>query len=110
MRSYSEQRVMLARMERTCAETERHLAIIKRQIAARAERMTTSTQVKTRQFWRSTSRWSRADERDYQQNVTALRFERRWEIDALSLPVERASISMPNTSSASTPSSPITPG
>ncbi len=48
MRSYIEQRTMLARMETARAEIERHIAIIERQIAAPAERMTTSTHVKTR--------------------------------------------------------------
>lgn len=89
MRIDAEQRVMLARMEKVRAETERHIVIIERQIAARAERMTTSTHVKTRQFGRSTSRWSRADERNYQDNLAALRFERRGEIDALARKLAR---------------------
>jgi hypothetical protein len=48
MKSYAEQRVMLARMEAARAETARHLAIIENQIAARAERMTASARVKAR--------------------------------------------------------------
>jgi hypothetical protein len=83
MRSHIEQRAMLARMEAARAETERRLAIVERQIAARADRMTISTHTKTRTFGRSTSRWSRADERHYQEALAALRFERRGEIDAL---------------------------
>lgn len=89
MRTYAEQRAILARMERARAETERRLAIVERQIAVRAERMTTSTHVKTRQFGRSTSRWSRADERGYRENVSALRFERRSEIEALTRKLAR---------------------
>ncbi|MFI0847729.1 hypothetical protein [Mesorhizobium sp. IMUNJ 23232] len=89
MRSYIEQRAMLARMEAAHAETERHLAIVERQIAARAERMTISTYAKTRTFGRSTSRRSRADERDYQESLAALRFERRGEIDALTRKLAR---------------------
>jgi hypothetical protein len=83
MRSFVEQRARLARMEAARAETERHLAVIERQIAARAERMTTSTRVKARQFGRGAATWTRTDERNFQANVAALRFERRGEIDAL---------------------------
>jgi hypothetical protein len=89
MRTYAEQRAMLASMERARAETERHLAIIERQIAARAERMTTSTRVKARQFGGAAATWTRADERNFQANVAALRFERRGEIDALSRKLAR---------------------
>lgn len=89
MRSYIEQRAMLARMERSRAETERHLAIIERQIAARAERMTISTRVKARQFGRTSTTWTRADERHYQEALAALRFERRGEIDALTRKLAR---------------------
>lgn len=45
--------------------------------------MTTNTCVKGRQFGRGAATWTRADERDFQANVAALRFERRGEIDAL---------------------------
>lgn len=89
MRSYIEQRAMLARMEAARAETERHIAIIERQTTARAERMTTSTRVKARQFGRASTTWTRADERDFQENVAALRFERRGEIDALARKLAR---------------------
>lgn len=91
MRSYAEQRAMLARMERARAETERHLAIVDNQIAARAERMTVTGRVKSRQYGRSTSTWTPADERVFQENVAALRFERRCEIDALSRKLARQS-------------------
>lgn len=89
MRSYTEQRAMLARMKRARAETERHLAIIEKQIAARAERMTVTGRVKSRQHGRSTSTWTPADERVFQDNNAALRFERRGEIDALSRKLAR---------------------
>ncbi len=89
MSSYSEQRARLTRMEGARAETERHLAVIERQIEVRAERMTTSTRVKARQFGRGTATWTRADEREFQANVAALRFERRGEIDALSRKLAR---------------------
>lgn len=89
MRSYIEQRAMLARMERARAETERHLAIIERQIAARAERMTTSARIKAHQFGRTSTTWTRADERHYQEALAALRFERRGEIDALARKLAR---------------------
>ena len=76
-------------MEAAHAETERHLAVIERQIEARAERMTTSTRVKARQFERGTATWTRADERVFQSNLAALRFERRGEIEALTRKLTR---------------------
>jgi hypothetical protein len=89
MKPYTEQRARLARMESARAETERHIAIIEQQIAARAERTTVNTHVKTRHFGRGTSRWRRADERTYQEAIAALRFERHTEIDALSRKLAR---------------------
>ena len=89
MKNDAEQRAMLARMETAHAETARHLAVIERQITARAERMTTSSRVKTRQFGRTAATWSRADERDFQANLAALRFARRGEIEALSRKLAR---------------------
>jgi hypothetical protein len=89
MKTDAEQRAMLARMETAHAETARHLAVIERQINARAERMTTSSRVKARQSGRTAATWSRADERDLQANVTALRFTRRAEIEALSRKLAR---------------------
>ena len=91
MRSYIEQRAMLARMEAARAETERHLAIVERQIAARAERMTVTSQAKSRQdrHRRSNSMWTLADERIFQDNLSAINFERRGEIDALSRKLAR---------------------
>ena len=89
MMIYAEQRAMLARMEAARAETARHLTVIERQIAARAERMTTSSRVKARQFGRTSATWSRADEREFHANVAALRFARRGEIEALSRKLAR---------------------
>lgn len=90
MRSYIEQRAMLARMEAARAETERHLAIVERQIAARAERMTVTSQAKSRQrHRRSNSMWTNTDERIFQENLAAIRFERHGEIDALSRKLAR---------------------
>ena len=84
MKPHAEDCAMLERMERAQAQTEHHLAVIERQIAARAERIAVSTHVKTRQFGRGTTRWSRTDERTYQDKIAALRFARRTEIEALS--------------------------
>jgi hypothetical protein len=78
------QRARLARMERACAETERHLAIVESQIAARAERQTITARVKKRQLGRSSSTWTPADERHFQDTLAAVRFTRRREIEALS--------------------------
>lgn len=89
MKTESEQRATLARMERARAETERHLAIIERQIAGRAERIAMSTHVQTRRFGRATSRWNPADERRYQETLAKLRFARRAEIEALARKLAR---------------------
>jgi hypothetical protein len=89
MMTNAEQRVRLARMEAAHAETARRLAVIERQIAARAERMITSSRVKARQCGRTLSTWSRADERDFQDALATLRFARRGEIDALSRKLAR---------------------
>lgn len=89
MNTDAEQRAMLARMEAAHAETERHLAVIERQIEARAERMTTSSRVKARQSGRTSATWGRADERDFRANVATLRFARRNEINALSRKLAR---------------------
>ena len=71
------------------AETERNLAIIENQIAARAERMTISARIKARQFGRGAATSTRTDERDFQANLAALHFERRGEIDALTRKLAR---------------------
>ncbi|MDH1271760.1 hypothetical protein N5C81_29715 [Rhizobium pusense] len=86
---YAEQRAMLARMVRAREETRNHLAIVERQMEKRAERMTITARLKTRQYGRTKSTWTRADERDYRENVAQLRFQRRGEIDALTRKLER---------------------
>lgn len=86
MRSYFEQRALLARLETARAETERRIAIIERQITVRAERTRTNTRVKGRQFDRVATTGMRADERDFQANIAALRFG---EIDALASKLAR---------------------
>ncbi|MER8785102.1 hypothetical protein NKH60_28435 [Mesorhizobium sp. M1006] len=89
MRSYAEQRAMHARMEDARAETERHLAIIESQIVAKAERMTITVRTKSRQFGPNSSTWTRADERSFQEHMSALRFERRCELKALTRKLAR---------------------
>jgi len=89
MNTYAEQRAMLARMVRAREETRNHLAIVERQIEKRAERMTITARLKTRQYGRTKSTWTRADERDYRENAAQLRFQRRGEIDALTRKLER---------------------
>lgn len=89
MNTYAEQRVMLARMVRAREETRNHLAIVQRQIEKRAERMTITARLKTRQYGRTKSTLTRADERDYRENAAQLRFQRRGEIDALTRKLER---------------------
>jgi hypothetical protein len=78
-------------MEAARAETAHHLAIVERQIEARAERMTVTSQAKSRQCLRrrSNSMWTRTDERIYQENLAAIRFERRGEIEALTRKLTR---------------------
>lgn len=89
MKTHAEQRAVLAQMERTKAETERHLAIIERQIVTRAEGTTISNRIKSCQFRRHSSNWSRTDERDYQANVAILRLARRAEVEALTCKLAR---------------------
>jgi len=89
MNTYAEQRAMLARMVRAREETRNHLGIVERQIEKRAERMTITARVKTRQYGRSASTWTPADERHYHETAAALRFGRRGEIDTLTRKLER---------------------
>ncbi|ERM01603.1 hypothetical protein Q644_20915 [Brucella intermedia 229E] len=85
---------MLARMVRARDETRRHIEIIRRQIEKRAERITITARLKTRQYGRMKSTWTRDDERDYQENAAQLRFQRRGEIDALTRKLERQDAAM----------------
>jgi len=79
----SDCRLTLARMEVAQAETLRHLGVIERQIAARAERLTITDRAKRRHHGRSASSWTSADERLLQQHLAELALARRSEIDAL---------------------------
>jgi hypothetical protein len=79
----------LARMEIAHAETQRHLGVIERQIAARAERMTVTDRAKRRQRGRSPSSWTSADEHLFQQHLAELALTRRGEIDALVRKLDR---------------------
>ena len=80
---------LLARMGRTLLETSRYLGLIERQIQARAERMTITSRTQRRQSGRGTSRWTRADERAFRENIAALALTRRAEIDALARKLTR---------------------
>jgi hypothetical protein len=81
----------LDRMEHARAETARHFATVERQILARAERLTVTSQAKSRQsrHRRSNSMWTRTDERIFQENLAAIRFARRGEVEALSRKLAR---------------------
>ena len=70
-------RALLARMENALLETSRHLGLIERQIQARAERMTITSRTRRRQSGRGTSRWTRADERTFRENIAALALTRQ---------------------------------
>ena len=76
-------RLTLARMEVAQAETQRHLTVIERQIAARAERLTNTDRAKRRPRGRSASSWTSVGERLFQQHLAELALARRGEIDAL---------------------------
>ena len=84
-----ERRVLLTRMEVAQAETQRHLGIIERQIAARAERLTITDRTKRRHHGRGASSWTNADERLFQEHVAKLTLARRGEIDALTRKLDR---------------------
>ncbi|WP_025038359.1 hypothetical protein [Bradyrhizobium sp. DOA9] len=76
-------------MKAAQAETQRRLGVIERQIAARAERMTSTERAKRRQNRRTASNWTNADERLFQQHVAELALARRKEIDALTRKLDR---------------------
>lgn len=84
-----DRRFALARMEATQAETQQHLRVVERQIAARAERLTITDRAKRRRHGRSASSWTNADERLFQQHLAELALARRGEIDALTGKLER---------------------
>lgn len=85
----SERRARLSRMQATQAETQRHLTIIERQIAARAERLTITDRAKRRRHVRGASSWTNADERLFQEHLAVLTLARRGEIDALTRKLHR---------------------
>lgn len=89
MTASSHRGLTLARMEIAQAETRRHLGVIERQIAARAERMTVTDRAKRRQHGRSASNWTNADERLFQQHLAELALSRHGEIDALTRKLDR---------------------
>ncbi|MCK1494407.1 hypothetical protein IVB14_29355 [Bradyrhizobium sp. 180] len=76
-------------MKAAQAETQRHLGVIERQIAARAERLTNTERAKRRQHRRTASSWTNADDRLFQQHVAELALARRGEIDALARKLDR---------------------
>ncbi len=84
-----DRRLLLACMETAQAETQRHLGVIERQIAARAERMTITDRAKRRPHGRSASSWANADKRLFQQHVAELALARRNEIDVLTRKLDR---------------------
>ncbi len=91
MKPYADIPAMLDSMEHARAETARHLATVERQIIARAERLTVTSQAKSQQsrHRRSNSMWTRTDERIFQENLAAIRFARRGETEALSRKLAR---------------------
>ncbi|MEI9986582.1 MAG: hypothetical protein WDN69_27465 [Aliidongia sp.] len=83
MQDRVDHREILARREAARAVTERYLAILEAQIIVRAARMTMSRHAKSRRFARISRHWNRAKVRTYQDNLAALRFARRAEIETL---------------------------
>ena len=84
-----ERSLLLTCMDVAHAETQRHLGIIERQIAARAERLTITDRAKRWHHGRGASSWTNADERLFQEHVTKLTLARRDEIDALTRKLDR---------------------
>ena len=84
-----ERLLLLARMEAACRETRRHLGLIERQIARRAESRTITERRKARCHGRGRSTWTPVDERLFREHADRLAFERRGEIEALSRKLAR---------------------
>lgn len=83
MKSASDGRALLLRMEEACRQTRHHLDVLDRQIAGRAERLTITQKAKARSHRRGRANWTLADEQIYQDHLNRLAFERRNEIAAL---------------------------
>jgi hypothetical protein len=88
MIEFPERPLLLTRMEVAQAATQRHLGIIERRIATRAER-TITDRAKRRHHGRGASSWTNADERLFQEHVAKLTLARRGEIDALTRKLDR---------------------
>ncbi len=78
-------RVLLKRMEAAHRDTRRHLDLVHRQIACRAERITITQKAKARHSSRKRSgtRWCRNDQMLLQAHLDRLQFERCLELDGL---------------------------
>ena len=80
---------LLARMDAARRGTQHHLAVIERQVAKRAERMTITARAKRRRRRSSAGAWPGADERAYQGHLADLVLARLPEIDALTRKLAR---------------------
>ena len=99
---------LLSRMEAAHRQTRAHLGRIERQIAARAERMTTTAKAKARRHPCGGSRWTRSDEATFRAHVEQLSFERRGEIDALNRKLSRQEHAITAVSAKTTSDGPST--
>lgn len=73
----------LARMEAARRQTQNHLRLIERQIAFRTRRLAITFRARSRHCGQNRSTWTSADERLYQDNLSALTFARQLEVDAV---------------------------
>lgn len=80
---------IMARMEAARRETHAHLGLIERQIAARAERLMTTFRARSRDYRKSRSTLSHADEQLYRATLSELNFSRHREVDGLSRKLAR---------------------
>ena len=69
-------------METARRQTQNHLRLIERQIALRTGRLAVTFRARSRHSGRNRSTWTSADERLYQDNLSALTFARQSEVDA----------------------------
>ncbi|HYG27128.1 MAG TPA: hypothetical protein VD906_09490 [Caulobacteraceae bacterium] len=82
-RGYRELRAELARMSAALALTEAHLARLREAIAIEAEDAVIHGRKKKRQFGRSSTTWTDADEREYQRQLGGICARRAGEFRAL---------------------------